>query len=310
MRSKDLDPRRHSQAADKAAGSRLRLLDFDDLFLLKHLLEGNTIAATAKQLGLTQPAITQRVRKIERVFAEPILTKVGRHVKLTSEGRAICTKAADALGLMHEVTSEPEGAAVAVGAAPSVGQRWLWPALRDLRVSAPRVLYHCVIGSSDELVGLLDAGSIEACLTSMPPPRGSFGALHVGDDEYVLVASPSLAESLKEPGDLQRTLLLELDRSFPLLSRVDAAARPAMRFGDIWFLGTLANIAAAAQAGHGVAILPRSVVQAGVAAGKLATVLPSVDVTPETFRLLFRRDRGIESLIDLLIERLRAEAKG
>ncbi len=305
--SKDLDLRQHSRAADKAAGSRLRLLDFDDLFLLKHLLEGNTIVATAKQLGLTQPAITQRVRKIERVFAEPILAKAGRHVKLTKEGRAICTKAADALALMHEVTIEPEGSSMTIGASPSVGQRWLWPAIKDLHLVAPRLLFHCVVGSNEEMLGLLDAGSIEACLTSAPMPLGSFGALDVGEDEYVMVSSPALAESVNGPEDLKRIMLLELDRSFPLLTRVEVAARSALKFDDIWFLGTLSNIASAAQSGFGVGILPRSVVQTQVAAGKLAVVLPAIDLTPESFRLLFRRDRGVEPVIRQLIERLRTK---
>src|SRR4051812_26715024 len=107
MRNKDVDPKTVAGTGDRSAISRLRLLDFDDLFLLGHLLEGATIAATAKQLGLTQPAIPQRVRKIERVFAEAILQKAGRHVRLTKEGRAICIKAADALALMREVTTEP-----------------------------------------------------------------------------------------------------------------------------------------------------------------------------------------------------------
>ncbi len=90
---------------DRASGHNLRHLDFDDLFLLSHLLSGKTIAATARQLGLTQPAVTQRVRKIERAFEEQILQKVGRHVRLTHEGLAICHRASEALKLMRDVSA-------------------------------------------------------------------------------------------------------------------------------------------------------------------------------------------------------------
>lgn len=307
MRSKDLDPRHHSQAADKTAGNRLRLLDFDDLYLLRHLLEGKTIAATAQQLGLTQPAVTQRMRKIERVFAEPLLAKAGRHVKLTKEGVAVCTKAADALALMHQVTSEPAGASLTIGAAPAIAERWLWPALKEMHRAGPRMLFHCVVGSSDEILGLLDAGGVDACLSAAPQRLGTFGALDVGEDEYVMVASPALAAGVATVEDLKGILLLEIDRSLPLLSRVEAGARAAMRFSDIWFLGAFSSIVAAAQGGFGLGILPRSLVQSQVSAGKLAVVLPSIDVTPEAFYLLFRRERRIEAAMQPLMERLRTK---
>ncbi len=310
MRNKDLDLKKHAPAEGKSAGNRLRLLDFDDLFLLKHLLEGHTVAATAKQLGLTQPAITQRVRKIERVFAEPMLAKVGRHVKLTKEGRAICIKAADALALMHEVSTHAQDTAVTIGASPSVGQRWLWPALSALRHVSPQLAFHLLVGSGDELVGLLDAGAIDACLTSAPAPLGSYGSLDVGEDDYVFVATPDLAARILTPEDLRPQTLLELDRSFSLLARIEVEARASVRFDSVWFLGTLSNVAAATLSGFGVAILPRSLVQAQIGAERLALVLPTLDLTPERFRLVFRRDRGVEPLVRQLIERLREKGLG
>jgi len=46
----------------------LRLLDFDDLTIGKMLLEGATYKDLSKELGLTPPAISHRIRKIERVI--------------------------------------------------------------------------------------------------------------------------------------------------------------------------------------------------------------------------------------------------
>jgi DNA-binding transcriptional LysR family regulator len=43
----------------------LRRLDFDDLQLLHLLLEGQTLAASAKQLNVSQSAVSQRLRKLE-----------------------------------------------------------------------------------------------------------------------------------------------------------------------------------------------------------------------------------------------------
>jgi DNA-binding transcriptional LysR family regulator len=293
----------------RTAVSRLRLLDFDDLFLLSHLLEGHTIAATAKQLGLTQPAITQRVRKIERVFAEPILEKVGRHVRLTKEGRAVCLRATDALQLMRDAAAEPSSAALMLGATYGAADARLLPVLETLRASDPDALYHCQLGTSDELLAALEAGALDACLTAALPPSGRFHVTDVVEEDYVLVASPVVAATIATPDDLQRQLLLEIDRSYPSLQRLDAAGRTAARFQRAWFLGSQRNVLAAALAGDGVAILPRGLVEPGLAGRKLCQVVPELEIAAEVLRLVARADRATEPLISRLVARLAPRAR-
>ncbi len=290
--------------ADRSAGSRLRLLDFDDLFLLGHLLEGNTIAATAKLLGLTQPAITQRVRKIERVFEEPILQKAGRHVKLTPSGHAVCVKAADALAMMRQVTTEPAKTGLNVGAAQAIGSTWLWPAILALRSSSPEQQYQCQIGAEDDLQALLESSGIDAVVTTKRASAGNQAVIELGEEEFVMVASPALAETLKGPEGLTAANLLELDRSYPLLSRLSATSRATIRFKDVWFTGSYAHLVQAAASGHGIAILPQSVASPALLAGKLVPVLSELDLEPAAQRLIYRSDRGIEELAKILADAL------
>src|SRR5690606_17953602 len=132
---------------EKSAGSRLRLLDFDDLFLLGHLLDGETVAATARHLGLTQPAITQRIRKIERVFGQPILQKAGRHVKLTPHGFEVCNRAADALALMRGPGLSAESSVVQVAALPYLAD-WLYQRIGGQDTPMP---WHLTVATESEL---------------------------------------------------------------------------------------------------------------------------------------------------------------
>jgi len=302
MPTNDLDPKIVA-AGEKSAMSRLRLLDFDDLFLLSHLLEGATIAATARQLGLTQPAITQRVRKIERVFGEPILQKAGRHVRLTKAGRAVCVKATDALALMRAVTTEPARTSLVVGISPLACATWLWQALSMLRERAPQHLYHCVVSPPEETASLLETGSIDVCLATFG--QGQSGVIELDELEYMLVTRPDLGVNIGRAQDLERQLLLEVDRSYPLLTRLEATSRAAVRFRDVWFLGSIANVLAAALAGAGVAVLPQIMVEPYVAAGKLAPLLPELELVPESYRLLFLPNRSGEAMIHMLAEALR-----
>jgi predicted transcriptional regulator len=86
----------------------IRHLDMDDLILLGNLLHGDTLAASARKLGVTQPAITQRIRKIEGVFGDNLLVKSGRSLKLTNKGRAVCIKASEAMKLMMNAVEEAQ----------------------------------------------------------------------------------------------------------------------------------------------------------------------------------------------------------
>lgn len=79
---------------------RLRMLDIDDLILLQHLLNGGRPSTGAQVLGLTPPAVSHRLRKIEDVFEIKLFDKVGSRLNLNQEGRALSEKADQALLLM------------------------------------------------------------------------------------------------------------------------------------------------------------------------------------------------------------------
>ena len=241
------------------ATERLRQLDFDDLYLLQSLQEGLTVAATAKVLGLTQPAVTQRLRKIERVFAEPLIERVGRYVRLTSEGRAICAKAAEALALMHEISSMPERNILTIGARHEIASTWLWRVLSDLRTNHPEKVFNLVCGSYEELARQLESGVIDALLSPAEQPVRNQEQIEVGEETYLFVASPSLATHIKTLKDLQDQVLIDLDRSLPQLRHVQAEQRAMIRVKDTWTLGSVSLATRAIVSGQGVGVLPLSI---------------------------------------------------
>jgi DNA-binding transcriptional LysR family regulator len=75
----------------------IRQLDVDDLYLLQVLGQGSRLVDAASQLGLTQPAITQRVRKIEGALECAIVDKSFRGTRLTGRGRVVCAAAEEVL---------------------------------------------------------------------------------------------------------------------------------------------------------------------------------------------------------------------
>ena len=82
---------------ESQVSSALRHLDVDDFYVLKLLAEGYRLTDVAKSLSLSQPAITQRMYKIEHSLHTQILERTSRTTRLTEQGLKVCKKFAKAI---------------------------------------------------------------------------------------------------------------------------------------------------------------------------------------------------------------------
>jgi len=59
------------------------------LSTFKALVETGSFTQTARQLGLTQPAVSQHIQKLERGLGEPLLIRHGRTTEMTEAGKIL-----------------------------------------------------------------------------------------------------------------------------------------------------------------------------------------------------------------------------
>lgn len=65
------------------------MLNTQHLITFKALVETGSFTKTAKQLGLTQPAVSQHIQKLERGLGEPLLVRHGRSTDMTPAGEVL-----------------------------------------------------------------------------------------------------------------------------------------------------------------------------------------------------------------------------
>lgn len=84
---------------DKENLEAMRTLDFDDLIILHLLGKGDlTVTAIAKSMSLSQPSISQRLRKISKAFAAAsLIERAGRGIALSPYGQEISKRASAAI---------------------------------------------------------------------------------------------------------------------------------------------------------------------------------------------------------------------
>ena len=81
---------------------QLRFLSVDDLLILMHLSQsGLSVTEVAAKLKLTQPAVTQRIRKMEDAFGHKLIERKGRGVQLTHFGLEQAERATAALAALQ-----------------------------------------------------------------------------------------------------------------------------------------------------------------------------------------------------------------
>jgi len=66
----------------------------------------HSITQAAQKLYVTQPAISNAIRELEKEFSVNLFVRTKNHMSLTKEGEAFYQKAVSLLDTIHQTTSE------------------------------------------------------------------------------------------------------------------------------------------------------------------------------------------------------------
>ena len=168
-----------------------------------------SFTAAGNELGVTQAAISQRIRLLEDRLGQKLFVRHARSLSLTPAGQAWLPSIHDAFSRISEGTSEVFGITserpVTLRATPVIQQSWLAPRLVALHREKPTILLRLVSAIWPDDFGP-EGADIE-----IRYGRGEWSGLEMlplGDEHLLPVCSPALARSLNEPADLTGHTLL------------------------------------------------------------------------------------------------------
>lgn len=99
-----------------------------------------SFTAAAAELGLTQAAISQRIRNLEARLDKPLFVRLPRGVELSTEGEAYAPHVRLALAALHRSTTDLFGTPrqkFSIAATPSAIELWIVPRLPKLLRQLP-----------------------------------------------------------------------------------------------------------------------------------------------------------------------------
>ncbi len=226
-----------------------------------------SVSAAAARLNTTQPAVSMRLRELERSIEAGLFDRSRRSVRLTPAGRAFLERAERINALIEETLSE-FGAARAVtghirlGVTETVALTWLPELVVRINTRFPEVAVELEVDLTEGVWNRLTRGDLEIALLPGPVGGPNLECRSLGFIRYDWMASPSLniPDRRLTPTDLTAWPIITLGRESNLHDIIELwfrhhRARP--RRIDV--CNSLGVVAALTMAGLGISMLPPSI---------------------------------------------------
>ncbi|NMJ44127.1 LysR family transcriptional regulator [Roseomonas sp. JC162] len=238
-------------------------LDLDLLRGFVTVAERGGFTAAGVALGLTQSAISLKVKRLEDILGKRVLDRGGRGVALTREGETLLAYARRMLALNDEavrrMVAPPVAGRLRLGVADHFIPRNLAPVLARFTQTYPEVRLEVEVGRSHELRAAMADGALDLVLGKRRD--GETEGRPVFTETIVWVASPGWV-----PPEGRPLPIAMLPQGCMFRDRaLTALARAGIAFEVLYTSASLLGVAAAAQAGFAATVLGRTGLPAGLA---------------------------------------------
>ena len=172
-------------------------------------LESFTLAA--KELHLTQSAISHQIKELEDYFGKPLFFRKNRKVEPTSEGRRLLESLSRIFDVIeaacNEVTLAPNSQVLALHCSPSFAAKWLSPRLPEFIKANPDITIRLTSGA--EPIDLLRNQEIDVAISYQFTPTGpGITSVSLGEEKIIPMCSPDLIDPKVPVKELMSKLTL------------------------------------------------------------------------------------------------------
>jgi DNA-binding transcriptional LysR family regulator len=280
--------------ADDLALAHLRTLDA----IARH----GSFSRAARELHLTQPAVSMQVRQLEARLGLPLLERVGKRAFPTRAGEVLLVHAGRAFRELQagvEHVQELRGVVagrVRLGTSASISVYLLPLALRRFRARFAAIDLVVVTGTASEVARGLVANDLDVGLVSLPLRERELTVTPFYRDELVAIAPAERRWRRHGPvraAELAEHPLILFDRASTVRREIDAwFARARVTPRAAMELGNTEAMKKFVEAGLGLSVISEFSTKSDVRAGRLA----SMRLDPPLVRqigLVRRRDKPV-----------------
>jgi DNA-binding transcriptional LysR family regulator len=281
--------------------------DIDVLRNFVAIADATVMSRAAKQVGKTQAALSQQIRKLEDAVQQPLMIRNGRGIRLTVHGERLLVHAHKILRLHDEAVAEMTGVNLAgrvrFGCPDDYARVFLLGLLQSFARQHPQVFIEVVCASTPRLLERMQDQVLDIAIVSRPdsPDREQF----LRCEPFVWVASKGGDASKLDPLQLALSDPDALDH----IAATSSLERAGREYRIAYASDSVAGLLAVVRSGQAITVLTRTGVPPDLQilppGSSGLPPLPSVGITvqtarPNPSRLVNRFEAHIRSILPIL----------
>ncbi len=247
----------------------MRSLNLDQLRALLGVVELRSFSAAARQLNLTQPAVSLQIRELERRFGVQLIERVGKQAHATAPGRDL-VEAAHRIFRECEITDATmrryrDGwiGRVHIGTTDTMLVYELPPILRRLRLDHPGIDLHVTNMPTRDSVERILQNKIDLAVVTLPVDKRQLRITRLRPEMLVAIFpadTPGIPDEITPAYVARQPLLMEHTGGavHALVTRWLSGQTPLPRAH--MHLGTMDALKSAVASNLGMSIVPEVVV--------------------------------------------------
>lgn len=220
------------------------------------VVDMRSFTRAAQSLGITQPAVSAQVKRLQQLLGGELLDKSAPGVLLTPMGESVLGSARRMLAINDHIlmTAAPpaEPHIVRVGVPGNFVGDTFWRTVANGRDARPDVRFHVRSGASEALLRELRQGELDVAIVVSGPGPQSDARFH-WTDALVWVRAPFT----RIDPDIPVPLVGHGEKCFTYRQTTEALERAGRAYTLAFTETSVDSLAAAVNAGLGVMALPR-----------------------------------------------------
>jgi LysR family transcriptional regulator, transcriptional activator of the cysJI operon len=258
-------------------------MKIDNLKIFADLVETKSFSKSAKLNALTQSAVSQQTRSMERHFKALLVDRSQKQFQLTREGQRVYESSKDILNAYDTLLSELQemkkviSGMIRVSTIYSIGLHELPPYVKKFMHDFPSVNVRIEYRRSNLVYEDILHNSVDFGLVAFPVKQRQIECIPFRNDHLVVIVPPGHPLAKKgeiDLRDLSSQRLIGFDPDIPTRKAIDTIFRenrleiePIMEFDNV------ETVKRAVEVDHGIAIVPQATVLQEAKLGSLV-VLP------------------------------------
>lgn len=257
-------------------------MQVDNFKIFADLVETKSFSKAARLNGVTQSAVSQQARAMERHFNILLIDRSQKQFQLTREGERVYQSAKDMLQVYDKLNSELMemkkivSGTIRISTIYSIGLHELPPYIKEFLVEFPSVNVRVEYRRSNLVYEDILHNSVDFGLVAFPVKHRQITCTPFREDQLVAICHPNNALAQKPTVDvteLGEYKFISFDPDIPTRKAIDQILKenkidiePVMEFDNI------ETVKRAVEIDAGIAIVPKATVQQEVTQGTLKSV--------------------------------------